>query len=142
MTSDDQVLPQLGTLFSDWGMTCPTRRDVRWFAAAGVPVYLYRYMRAPNILNRSQGAFHGAELANLFPSVFEGHGWIHEPDDDAVTDAVVGYWARLPRPVIPTAAVHRRGRATTLRTIRTWRSTSRPTPARSCAPHSVTSGTT
>lgn len=95
VTADDQVLPQLGTLFSDWGMTCPTRRDVRWFAAAGVPVYLYRYMRAPNILQRSQGAFHGAELVSLFPSVFASHGWIHEPDDDVVTNVLVGYWSRF-----------------------------------------------
>jgi para-nitrobenzyl esterase len=68
---------------------------VRWFAAAGVPVYLYRYMRAPNILQRSQGAFHGAELVSLFPSVFASHGWIHEPDDDVVTNVLVGYWSRF-----------------------------------------------
>jgi carboxylesterase type B len=37
---------QLAALYSDWGMTCPTRRDARWFADAGVRTYLYRFTHA------------------------------------------------------------------------------------------------
>jgi para-nitrobenzyl esterase len=95
VTTDDEVPAQLAALYNDWGMTCPVRRDARAFVAAGVATYLYRYMHAPNILARSQGAFHGAELVDLFPSVFATKGLVLEPDDAVLTQLVVGYWARF-----------------------------------------------
>jgi len=89
------VTDQLAALYSDWGMTCPTRRDARWFAAAGLPTYLYRFTRAPNVMGGKAGAFHGAELVYLFPSVFASRGLVYTDDDRALAQLMVGYWARF-----------------------------------------------
>jgi para-nitrobenzyl esterase len=86
---------QLAALYSDWGMTCPTRRDARWFAALGVPTYLYRFTRAPDVMGGKAGAFHGAELVYLFPSVFASRGLVYTDDDRALAAQMIGYWARF-----------------------------------------------
>jgi para-nitrobenzyl esterase len=86
---------QLSALYSDWGMTCPTRRDARWFAASGVPTYLYRFTHAPNVMGGKAGAFHGSELVYLFPSVFASRGLVYTDDDRALAQLMIGYWARF-----------------------------------------------
>ena len=91
----DDVADQVAALYSDWGMTCPTRRDARWFAAAGAPTYLYRFTHAPNVMGGKAGAFHGAELVYLFPSVFASRGLVYSDDDRALAQVMIGYWARF-----------------------------------------------
>lgn len=86
---------QLAALYSDWGMTCPTRRDARWFADAGVTTYLYRFTHAPNVMGGKAGAFHGSELVYLFPSVFASRGLVYSDEDRALAQLMIGYWARF-----------------------------------------------
>jgi para-nitrobenzyl esterase len=93
--TDATAVDQLAALYSDWGMTCPVRRDARHFAAAGVPTYLYRFRRAPPIMGGKGGAFHGAELVYLFPSVFAKLKPAYTPDDDRVAGMMIGYWSRF-----------------------------------------------
>jgi para-nitrobenzyl esterase len=86
---------QLAALYSDWDMTCPTRRDARWFANAGVTTFLYRFTRAPNVMGGKAGAFHGSELVYLFPSVFATKGLVYTDDDRALAKLMSGYWGRF-----------------------------------------------
>ena len=92
---DDNVADQLAALYSDWGMTCPTRRDARWFAGAGVATYLYRFTHVPNLMGGKAGAFHGSELVYLFPSVFKSRGLAYDDRDRALAQLMIGYWARF-----------------------------------------------
>jgi len=89
------VEDQLAALYSDWGMTCPTRRDARWFSALAVPTYLYRFTHAPDVMGGKAGAFHGSELVYLFPSVFAKKGLVYTDADRALAQAMIGYWARF-----------------------------------------------
>lgn len=91
----DDIDTQLAALYSDWGMTCPTRRDARWLADAGVPTYLYRFTHAPSVMGGRAGAFHGSELVYLFPSVFASRGLVYTDEDRALARLMVGYWARF-----------------------------------------------
>lgn len=95
-TTDAEATDQLAAMFSDWGMTCPTRRDARWFAGLGAPTYLYRFLHAPNVFRGTvNGAFHGSELAYLFPSVFAKYGLVYTDDDRKLAELLIGYWARF-----------------------------------------------
>ncbi|HKE14188.1 MAG TPA: carboxylesterase family protein [Kofleriaceae bacterium] len=88
---------QVAALYSDWGMTCPVRRDARWFSSAGVPTYLYRFTHAPNVMGGKAGAFHGSELVYLFPSVFARPDLqlVYGDQDRALARLMIGYWARF-----------------------------------------------
>jgi para-nitrobenzyl esterase len=62
----------------------------------GAPTYLYRFKRAPDVFgDRSKGAFHGSELAFLFPSVFAKHKLVVTDEDRAVVQTMSGYWGRF-----------------------------------------------
>jgi para-nitrobenzyl esterase len=76
-------------------LTCPVRRDAREFAKAGVPTYLYRFRRAPNVLGGKAGSFHGSELVYLFPSVFKKHDLSVGDDDARLAARMIGYWSRF-----------------------------------------------
>jgi para-nitrobenzyl esterase len=89
------VASQLEAAISDWAMTCPIRRDARAFARLGVATYLYRFRRAPGELGKQYGAFHGSELAYLFPSVFAPMGFTYTAEDRALAEVMTGYWARF-----------------------------------------------
>jgi para-nitrobenzyl esterase len=91
----DDVADQLAALYSDWGMTCPTRRDARWLSGAGAPTYLYRFTHAPSVMGGKAGAFHGSELVYLFPSVFRSRGLVYDDGDRALARLMIGYWARF-----------------------------------------------
>ena len=93
--TDATALDQLAALYSDWGMTCPVRRDARWFAKLGTPTYLYRFKRAPNVLGGVAGSFHGSELLYLFPSVFAKLKPVMTDDDRRLTTEMIGYWSRF-----------------------------------------------
>jgi carboxylesterase type B len=122
-------------------MTCPTRRDARWFARAGAPAYLYRFAHAPNVMGGKAGAFHGAELVSLFPSVFKSRGLVYTDEDRKLAEVMIGYWARFAATGDPRAAARPRGRATARRPIRTPCSTSCRPPTASCGARSATCGT-
>jgi len=91
-----QIKTQMAALFSDWANTCPIRHDARVFTKLGSPTYLYRFKRAPDVFgDRSKGAFHGSELAFLFPSVFAKHKLVVTDEDRAVAQIMSGYWGRF-----------------------------------------------
>jgi para-nitrobenzyl esterase len=91
----DDIADQLAALYSDWAMTCPVRRNARWFAGASVPTYLYRFTHVPNVMGGKTGAFHGSELVYLFPSVFASRGLVYTDTDRALAQRMIGYWARF-----------------------------------------------
>jgi len=91
----DDLDDQLAALYSDWGMTCPVRRDARRLSSLGVPTYLYRFTRAPSVMGGKAGAFHGSELVYLFPSVFAKYGLVYTDEDRAIARLMAGYWARF-----------------------------------------------
>ncbi len=91
-----QMKAQMSALFSDWANTCPIRHDARAFAKLGAPTYLYRFKRAPDVFgDRSKGAFHGSELAFLFPSVFAKHQLVVTDEDRALMETMSAYWGRF-----------------------------------------------
>jgi len=86
----------MSTLFSDWANTCPIRHDARAFVKLGARTYVYRFKRAPDVFgDRSKGAFHGSELAFLFPSIFAKHKLVVTDDDRTVAETMSGYWGRF-----------------------------------------------
>jgi para-nitrobenzyl esterase len=92
----EQVKPQMAALFSDWANTCPIRHDARMFVKLGAPAYLYRFKRAPDVFgDRSKGAFHGSELAFLFPSVFAKHQLVVSDEDRVVAQTMSRYWGHF-----------------------------------------------
>ncbi|HYV44891.1 MAG TPA: carboxylesterase family protein [Myxococcaceae bacterium] len=87
---------QLATLHNDEDMTCPVRRDAIRFSAAGSPTYFYRFRHAPDVMDKKWGAFHGAELAYLFPSVFRKLDFKYKTESDVhLAELVSGYWGRF-----------------------------------------------
>jgi len=91
-----QLAPRMSALFSDWANTCPIRHDARMFVKLGVPTYVYRFKRAPDVFgDRSKGAFHGSELAFLFPSVFAKHQLVVTDEDRVVQQTMTAYWGRF-----------------------------------------------
>ena len=96
VTAKAGVRVQMAAAFSDWANTCPIRGNARTFSKLGSATYLYRFRHAPDVFgDRSHGAFHGSELAYLFPSVFLKHKLVYRDDDRAIAALMSGYWARF-----------------------------------------------
>jgi len=89
--------PQLSALFSDEASTCPVRRDAIAFSKMAHPVYLYRFLHAPEVMGgpKGLGAFHGAELVYLFPSIFRRYNLKYTEKDRPLAELMAGYWGRF-----------------------------------------------
>lgn len=90
-------------LTSDVKFACQARRDARLFAASqAAPVYRYWFDHVPEAsgaVGRFLGAFHGVDLPFVF-RVLEfatagGGRYVPTAGDEAVADAMQGYWARF-----------------------------------------------
>jgi para-nitrobenzyl esterase len=93
---DEDVPRVMAELYSDWIMTCGTRRDARTFSRDGNPTYVYRFAHAPDVLGGKHGAFHGAELFYLFPdALYTLKAGRYGPADEELTRLVAGYWGRF-----------------------------------------------
>jgi len=86
---------QLGALFSDEASTCPVRRDAVAFSSVGSATYYYRFRHVLDVMGGKMGAFHGSELAYLFPSVFRKLDFKYKEGDLHLAELISGYWGRF-----------------------------------------------
>ncbi|NMC71505.1 MAG: carboxylesterase family protein [Myxococcales bacterium] len=87
---EDALDDAIGT----FAFVCPTRRTARALTAAGARVYLYRFLHAPGYLPfPDMGSYHTAELPFVFGTPPAGRSF--SPEEQALADAMVGYWGRF-----------------------------------------------
>jgi para-nitrobenzyl esterase len=78
---------------TDSQFLCPTRNVARGLVTAGVPTYRYDFVHAINFLVSGLGAFHGSELLFVFGNPLEGVKL--QPDEEALSNAMMGYWGTM-----------------------------------------------
>jgi para-nitrobenzyl esterase len=94
----DYPSPQaaLVALYSDLRFNCPARRLARGAAGAQAePVWRYFFTRRATTAQGEVAAAHGIELLYVFHSLTEIPLYEPAPEDLALSDAMMGYWARF-----------------------------------------------
>jgi para-nitrobenzyl esterase len=82
---------------TDADFVCPSRDYARAAATGGsAPVYRYFFTHAlDHGVGKALGAFHGLELAFVFHTLGASAGYSASADEQALADAIVGYWTRF-----------------------------------------------
>jgi para-nitrobenzyl esterase len=90
----DSVEDALDDAIGTFAFVCTTRRTARALTAAGARVFLYRFLHAPGYLPFPEmGSYHTAELPFVFGMPPAGQSF--SPEEQALSDAMVGYWGRF-----------------------------------------------
>lgn len=90
----DSVEDAMDDAVGTFAFVCPTRRTARALTAAGASVYLYRFLHEPGFLPLpDMGSYHTAELPFVFGMPPAGRSF--SPEEEALSDAMVGYWGRF-----------------------------------------------
>jgi para-nitrobenzyl esterase len=85
-------------LRGDLAMVEPARLLARLTSAAGQPTWVYRFSYVASTIRSSvRGALHATEIPFVFATVREKYGAATTPEDEAVAEAMNGYWAAFSR---------------------------------------------
>ena len=105
-----RVKDALDALVTDWVFTCPTRRLVRAVSQGQSQVYLYRFTHVPPLGRLLRiGAYHSAELEFLFGTLRVLRRLPPSPDELALSEAMMDYWASFARTGDPNFNANGRG---------------------------------
>jgi para-nitrobenzyl esterase len=100
---DPDGTTELATLLmmanDDFGQAEPARFAANAFAAAGSPVYLYRFDYVPAAMRERMrtGAPHGGEISFIFGTLTGPAGSTPSPEDLAVSRMMQSYWVNFAR---------------------------------------------
>jgi para-nitrobenzyl esterase len=94
----DYATPQdaLIALYSDLRFNCPARNIARAIAGSqSEPVYRYFFTRRAKTANGENPAAHAIELLYVFNTLTDVPLYTPAPEDVALSEAMMGYWARF-----------------------------------------------
>jgi para-nitrobenzyl esterase len=99
---DDQVPATFLAMDTDWSFGFGSQLLAREMEAAGENAYLYIFTMAGQGPFASLGAFHSLE--SMYLSKHYWTDWVKDPHDEALSDAMIGYWTSFAANGVPSAA--------------------------------------
>ena len=99
---DGEVAAAFRGMDTDWSFGFGSQLLAREVAASGEKAYLYIFTMTGRGPFASLGAFHSLE--SMYLSKHYWTDWVKDPHDEALSDAIIGYWTSFAAKGTPSAA--------------------------------------